>query len=355
MYRILLFVLGICIAGMGCRRTGDVRPGLSMIALRVPANFPAPAAMEDNPLSKEGIELGRRLFYDTRLSGNNGISCATCHQQGISFSDGLALSTRGFSGKALPRHAPALMNLAWMSKGFFWDGGSTNLESQAFGPITSVDEMHQNLIGLVQQLQLDPYYARQFDLVFSDTIRSGYIVRALAQFERTLISAGSRYDKFIRKEVGASLSPLELQGLAFVRANCQRCHEGELFTDNGFHNNGIDSDFSNASLEGLYQGRYRITNDPADLGKFKTPTLRNIMLTAPYMHDGRFRTMDEVLDHYSNGINVSATTDSLLARNGSGNPGIPMTANDKQAIIAFMKTLTDSSFISNKEYSSPFN
>jgi cytochrome c peroxidase len=322
------------------------------IALDIPANFPAVLDDPDNPLTEQGVALGRLLFYDTRLSGSNKLSCASCHHQELAFSDGISLSNIGESGQPLPRHAPALINLAWAKSGFFWDGGSTNLESQAFGPLTSADEMHQNLSELEDELKAVPDYAKRFKDAFGTGVKSANIVKALAQFERTLISGNSRYDKYIRKENGSVLTDPEIRGMALVNAKCRSCHAGELFSDDGFHNNGIDKDFSNASLDGLYQGRSRITYNPLDLGKFKTPTLRNVALTSPYMHDGRIKTLAEVIEHYNSGIQVSPTTDVLLFQN-NGQAGIPLSLQDKRDIIAFLNTLTDEDFIRNKKFNKP--
>ncbi|MCP9749977.1 cytochrome-c peroxidase [Ferruginibacter sp. HRS2-29] len=322
-------------------------------SLLVPANFPIPVFDTGNPLTKEGIELGRRLFYDKRLSGNNQLSCGSCHKQELAFSDGVALNNIGASGNLLHRSAPTLINLAWANNGLFWDGGSTNLESQAFGPLTSEDEMHQNLFQLNDELMAVPDYVSRFNFIFKDGISSANIVKALAQFQRTLISANSRYDKYIRHETGGTLSASELNGLQLVRQKCQSCHQGDLFTDNDFHNNGIDDDFSNTAFDGIFLGRARVTFNNADLGKFKTPTLRNILLTSPYMHDGRFSTISQVLDHYSDGIKVSATTDPLVKQNPGGLPGISLTPQQKADITAFLHALTDSTFINDTQLAGP--
>jgi cytochrome c peroxidase len=324
----------------------------SPFKLEVPANFPKYVDDPDNPLTTEGVELGRLLFYDTRLSGNNKLSCASCHRQELAFSDGVALNDIGVSGTTLPRHAPALINLAWVNSGLFWDGGSTNLESQAFAPITNMDEMHQDLIELEHELRKVPAYVTQFKLAFNSEIKSALIAKALAQFQRTLISGNAKYDQAIRKENSINLTSKELEGLAIVNTKCRKCHSGELFTDNDYHNNGIDDDFSNAEHEGLFQGRYRVSFNPMDMGKFKTPTLRNVALTAPYMHDGRFTTLEQVLDHYSAGIKVSPTIDiSLYPSNGV--QGINLSKSEKSAVIAFLNTLTDKSFITNNKLSIP--
>ncbi|MGE6219187.1 cytochrome-c peroxidase [Nubsella zeaxanthinifaciens] len=318
--------------------------------LAVPNNLPPWVDDVDNPLTKSGVALGRLLFYDKRLSGNNQLSCASCHQQQLAFSDGVALNDTGVSKQQLHRHTPTIFNLLWANSGLFWDGGSTNLESQAFGPLTSSDEMAQNLYELEAELKAVPKYRELFEKAFNNGITSANVVKALAQFQRTLISAGSRYDKFKRNE-GITLSEMELQGLKLVEEKCKSCHQGELFTDNKFHNNGIDISFSD-DVEGIYQGRFRVTFNPQDLGAFKTPTLRNIMLTAPYMHDGRFKTIDEVFGHYSSGIKPSATVDKQLFQN-NGTLGIPLTTTEKVAIKAFLNTLTDQELINNKTVSDP--
>ena len=350
--RSLLYLL-LVITGYACRKTDTTSPEPTPYTLLVPADFTQPPADADNPLTKEGIALGRMLFYDKKLSGNNNISCASCHLPEKAFSDGVALSNIGVSGKPLHRNAPALINMAWMNKGLFWDGGSTNLESQAFAPLSSPDEMAQNLIELVKELKADPVYPQQFRKAFKSDISSANIVKALAQFQRTFVSANSRYDRFTRKEPGITLSAIAAEGLTLVQQHCQGCHTGALFTDNDYHNNGLDSDFSNDQFEGLFQGRFRITYSASDLGKFKTPTLRNILLTAPYMHDGRFNTLTEVLDHYSDGVKTSATTDPLVMRKPGNTAGISLSNADKQKIIAFLGTLTDSSFINHPQLVKP--
>lgn len=344
----LLYFIGLGLFLAACGKEESVDPEPLNYQFVVPDNFPQPVWDTENPMTRNGIELGRMLFYDVRLSGNNKISCASCHDQKLAFSDGKALSNTGVSGTVLHRHAPALINLAWANNGLFWDGGSTNLESQAFGPLTATDEMHQDLFELVDELNNVPEYVKRFELVFEDKISSQNIVKALAQFQRTLVSSNSRYDKFKRNEPGGNLSAMELHGMELVRQKCQSCHEGELFTDNNFHNNGIDADFSDDQYEGLFQGRFRVSYNPADLGSFKTPTLRNVALTAPYMHDGRFANLADVIDHYSNKILVSPTLDKQIPNNG-----FQFSDVEKKAILAFLKTLTDEEFITNSEFGEP--
>lgn len=315
----------------------------------VPGNFPDFPDSKTNPLTADGVALGKKLFFDKRLSGNNQVSCATCHQQNLAFSDGQALTTNGISGKALERNSPALINLAWAGNGLFWDGGSTNLESQAFAPLSHEDEMHQNLEELMEELNADPVYVKMFEKAFAGKINQADMVKAIAQFERTLISSNSRYDKYLRSEAGGILNAEELQGLRLAEQFCFSCHSGVLLTDNLYHNNGIDDDFEDDTELMLKRGRARITGSNADLGKFRTPTLRNIELTAPYMHDGRFKTLESVLQHYSGSVKDSPTLDAALRQNGT--LGIPLSELQRKQLAAFLKTLTDYEFINDKRFS----
>lgn len=315
--------------------------------ISAPANLgktvPTPT---DNPFTREGILLGKKLFYDPVLSGNNKISCATCHNPEKAFSDGLALSTNGISGKALHRTAPALQNLAWMD-GWFWDGGAKNLESLAFGPIQHQDEMGQDLKKLLPELQNNPEYPTLFKAAFgSDTVSFVNIAKALSQFQRTLISANSRYDKFVRHE-GGVLDATEKEGLQLFLQKCGSCHATDFFTDFGYHNNGLDSTYA-TDFDALAWGRGRITRKPADMGTYKTPTLRNIALTAPYMHDGRFKSLGEVIDHYRSGVKNSASLAPELKQNAK--PGIAISEAEKTKIISFLQTLTDPEFTRKSDF-----
>ncbi|MCG8421164.1 MAG: c-type cytochrome [Proteobacteria bacterium] len=319
---------------------------LPAIPAHFPTEFTSPAR---NPLTRAGIELGRRLFYDPILSGNRDIACADCHRQSLAFSDGVALSTAGTSGKRLHRNSPTLVNLAY-AKGLFWDGGARDLESQAFGPLMHPDEMAADLADVVDRLTADPAYSRAFDRAFATKpIASAHIARALAQFQRSIISADAKYDRFVRGE--ATLSAVEQRGLAlFESKQCASCHTPPLFTDGSYHNNGLDDSFS-ANEEGIFRGRYRISHRERDIGRFKTPTLRNIAKTAPYMHDGRIASLDGVLDHYGRGVKDSDTLSPLLR--GPERLGIALSRSEKAAIIAFLHTLTDHTLLHNPAHARP--
>ncbi|REA60121.1 cytochrome-c peroxidase [Dyadobacter luteus] len=316
----------------------------------IPEHFPQPIFDTGNPSSREGIELGRMLFYDNKLSANNKISCASCHDPKLAFSDGLQFGSAGVSATPLLRHSPALFNLAWANKGLFWDGGATNLESQVFAPLTAHDEMAQDLDQLIIELNSVARYVSGFQEAFNQPVNIQNVAKALAQFQRSLVSANSKYDRYRLKTKGASLTMEEIKGQVLVKQKCQGCHVGELFTDFDFHNNGLDTDFSDAGHEGIYMGRFRITYDINDLGKFKTPSLRNVALTSPYMHNARFSTLEEVVEHYSSGIKGSVTLDPLLPRNG-----FKLSAQEQKQIIAFLHTLTDHTFISDQKHFLPPN
>lgn len=296
-----------------------------------------------NMLSEEGVELGKRLFFDPNLSANGEVSCATCHSPELAFSDGLALGNLGVTGNTLHRTAPVIFNLAWQQDGLFWDGGAHDLESLNFGPLTHPDEMGADLNGIVTYLESDSDYRMQFNLVFEEElIQSAQVSRAISQYVRSLISQDSKYDRWQRQE--ESFTDLELKGYQLYQQNCSSCHQEGLFTDRSFHNNGLDKEYPNPpELEGLYQGRYRITSNPEDMGAYKTPTLRNIALTAPYMHDGRFQTLEEVLDHYQSGIQLNESLAPKLIN------GLTLNQEERNALLAFLNTLTDSLFIQQQQ------
>lgn len=312
---------------------------------------------EDNPMTREGIALGRRLFYDKILSKDSSISCASCHQQQKAFTDGRATSL-GIGGHSLTRSAMSLVNLLWTDR-FFWDGRTHSLEEQALIPIQDSKEMGLSLEELVIRLKNSSVYPALFKKAFkTKKITPDLIAKALSQFERTLISANSRYDKVVSGEV----KPTEREQRAInlfmthpvpeanIRgANCGDCHGSHLTTLNTFHNNGLDS-------IPLDQGLGKITQKPYDMGKMRVPSLRNIALTAPYMHDGRFQTLEEVLEHYNEHIQMSETLDPLVmeATNEMGGESLLLTQEEKEDLLLFMHMLTDSTFIHAKEFSNPF-
>ena len=328
-------------------------------------NFKVPV---DNPLTQEAVRLGRRLFYDKQLSGDNSVSCSTCHLQHLAFTDGKARAV-GVSGKTLDFNSMSLANLMWGSRHFFWNGRVDSLEEQALAPIQDPDEMAQNLDDLIDELAADDVYPGLFKSAYGE-ISAENIARALATFERTLISSDSKYDQYLRGEL--KLSAEEELGRKLFMAhpdikvslrggNCIDCHSQFLTSGfnaqfDGFSNNGLDTEAL------LTSGLQFTTGQVTDRGKFKVPTLRNIALTAPYMHDGRFTTLEQVLDHYNEGIRVSDSLSPLIMEadnqpQDAVNIRISLNLNEeeKRAVIAFLHTLTDHSFITEDKFSNPFD
>ncbi len=314
-------------------------------ALEIPAGFPQMNIPADNPMTVEGIALGRKLFYDKILSKNNAQSCGSCHNQANAFSDnGKALSS-GADGSLGTRNAQALVNPGF-NRHFFWDGRVATLEEQALQPVKNPVEMHQSWATSAAKINARPDYVNDFKAAFGyKKIDSTLIVKALAQFMRTMISSNSRFDKYVRHEV--ALTPSELNGFVIFnteRGDCFHCHNldgGFLITDNLFHNNGLDSEFADMGLGA-------ITGNPYDAGKFLTPSLRNIALSAPYMHDGRFATLEEVINHYNMGGEASLTVDPLMKHVGTG---LNLSAQERADLLAFLHTFTDEDFINDARFS----
>jgi cytochrome c peroxidase len=300
--------------------------------------FPIPELPRDNPLIEERVELGRRLFHETALSRDNTISCATCHQADAAFTDGMKVS-HGVGGRVGERNAMPLFNLAW-KRSFFWDGRAPSLREQVVMPIQDHREMDQTLEAATAKLKDRPEYRQSFQSAFkSGEITGETMALALEQFLLTLSTRSSRFDQAMSGK--ASLSDEEKRGFELFMteyeprtgqygADCFHCHGGALFSDHQFHNNG---------LSGNDPGRAGVTRLDSDQRKFSTPSLRNIALTAPYMHDGRFSTLEEVVEHYSSGIDRSETLDPNLAKHPA--TGLNLSVEDKSALVAFLKTLTE--------------
>lgn len=255
----------------------------------LPRQTPVP---KDNPTTPDKVALGRQLFFDPRLSGDNTMSCATCHPPDKHFADGLA-GAKGHLGKTLSRNTPSVLNVAFQTR-FFWDGRAASLEEQALGPIQSPDEMHQDIAELEHELAAIPGYARQFQDVFGTRVTRAGIAQALAAYERTLVTEPSPFDRFLRGDK-AALSEAAQRGLELFRgeAGCTRCHNGPLLSDEMFYRLGVSS---------KDKGLAAVTGKPADAGKFRTPTLRNVARTGPYMHNGSQKTLQDVVEFYYRGV-----------------------------------------------------
>ncbi len=313
-----------------------------------PDGFPIFEQPENNPLTVEGIDLGRHLFYDPILSRDSTMSCASCHNPELAFTDGKAFSP-GVDGIEGPRSSMSLVNIGYNYRGLFWDGRVQSLEEQALLPIEDPIELHHMWDEVIQDLaQHDEYpilFRKAFGIENANQITADLATKAIAQFERILISGGnSKYnivkfdntDVFTDEELHGEDLFIDSGAADVIDAECSHCHHGGLFMGDDFFNNGLDSTTNFENLVDL--GRGKVTGFAVDNGKFKAPTLRNIALTAPYMHDGRFATLEEVVDHYDSGGHPAPNVDQNIRSLG-------LSDYDKAALIDFMHTLTDTSYL----------
>ncbi|MFZ1704757.1 MAG: cytochrome c peroxidase [Saprospiraceae bacterium] len=331
----IFFILILMFAWLSsCQSDQDV------FTMKYPDYFPSPAYQFDtNPLSKEGFELGKSLFHDPIMSIDSSISCASCHAQNHAFADHNIALSQGIFSKVGARNSPAIINVAWQTS-FMWDGGINHIEIMPFAPITNPVEMGESLENVIRKLENNPNYVASFNSAFGHgPIVSQKIFYALAQYMGMLISDDSKYDRV--KKGREKFSNEEQQGYEIFKTKCNSCHIEPMFTDYSFRNNGIIP-----SLEET--GRYKITLDDNDKYKFKVPTLRNISLTYPYMHDGKLTSLRSVLDHYDHGMFFSETLDEAFIT--STRLGIPLTEDEKKYVESFLITLTDYTFITNPLY-----
>lgn len=307
------------------------------IYIEVPKGWPKPHYdFKKNPLTEEGFQLGRTLFYDPILSKDNTISCSSCHLQQTGFTHVDHELSHGIDGKIGTRNALTLQNLAW-TKNFMWDGGVNHLDVQALGPITSPVEMNESLANVVLKLQKSDKYPALFEKAFGTNKITGQLtLKAIAQFVVSLTSTNSKYDLVIKNE--AQFTQMEQNGYNLFKANCASCHQEPLFTSDKFETNGLQLD---TTLNDF--GRMKITQNCQDSLKFKVPTLRNVQFTFPYMHDGRFKTLNDVVKHY-NSLKNSITKPKAIYT-------IRLSDNDRTDLVAFLKTLTDKEFLFNERFS----
>ncbi len=321
----------------------------------IPASFPMLEVPPDNPLTVEGVELGRRLFYDPILSADGSLSCSSCHKPEFGFSDPFPTSI-GVDGVAGTRSSMSLLNVGFFYNGLAWDGIHPSLEAQASEPVVNPVELHENWDNVVEKLRLHPDYPERFRKAFgiedSSEISEELATKAIAQFERTIISGGnSRYDKALRGEIFFTDAEANGYDMFFdispdmPDAECGHCHTGPLLSVNDYFNNGLDEALDLNDFPDL--GRGAVTGSIFDNGKFRAPTLRNIALTAPYMHDGRFQTLEEVIDHYDSGGHYADNLDPLIYNIG-------LTEDQKADLLAFLLTFTDTTYLQNEALLSPF-
>ncbi|NCX95739.1 MAG: cytochrome-c peroxidase [Chitinophagia bacterium] len=306
----------------------------------VPKGFPQPVYLyANNPPTEAGFKLGRKLFYDPALSSDGSTSCASCHTQWSAFTHIDHPLSHGINGLRGTRNTLSLMNLAWSSS-FMWDGGVNHLEVQPLAPLTNPVEMDNTLARAVAVLDSTPGYRAKFYAAFGDSAITGQrVLKALAQFMAMLVSANAKYDQVKRHEPGIAFTPEEQQGYMLYQTHCTACHPEPLFTNYTFVNIGLPVD---TFLKD--KGRMKITQAATDSLKFKVPTLRNVAMTYPYMHDGRFGTLRQVLDHYTSGTVFSPTLAPQLWHR------LTLSDSDKTALIAFLNTLTDPTFLNDMAF-----
>ncbi|NII23870.1 cytochrome-c peroxidase [Pseudoflavitalea sp. X16] len=339
--RIVLFLILGTVCVHACKKSDHGGGAPTPLSFVIPSGFPDPAyTFATNPLTEQGFQLGRKLFYDGRLSRDGNFPCASCHQQFAAFATFDHNFSHGFNNQFTTRNAPPLFNVVWQ-KQTHWDGGILNLEVQPLAPLTAPNEMAEDINNVINKLSQDAGYKQLFKAAYGDeTINSQRMLLALTQFVGSLVSADSKYDRV--KKGMASFAQDEQMGYTIFQSKCTGCHAEPLFTDNSFRNTGLAADPTIND-----KGRMRITNNKADSLKFKVPSLRNLYVTFPYGHDGRFSSVNQALEHYNSGVQVSTTVDPLVKN------GIPLSTNDKIYLQAFLRTLTDSTFIKNPRFAAP--
>lgn len=335
---VVLLFMGLLI--IACKKSSPLIEKVEVfLGFQKPSNFPEPVyKFANNRITKDGFELGRMLFNEPRLSRNNTITCGSCHIQSSAFTQHGHDVSHGIDDRLGTRNSPPIMNLAW-SSAFNWGGGVHDLDTQPITPITTHEEMDENLENVYKKLRAMPKYTSKFKAAFgTEEINTANFMKALSQFMLMCISSNSKYDKVMRKESGASFTSEEMEGYVLVKEKCASCHAEPLFTDGSFRNNGLG--ISPVNDKGLYVS----TLIETDKYKFKVPSLRNLRYTAPYMHDGRFLSLNGVFEHYSAEVVNTQNLDPLLK---GSKLGIALTSAEKIKITAFLNTLNDEEFINN--------
>ncbi len=345
MKRVVGFILLLLITVVACQPDPNFDApavvGEEPISFSVPQGWPQPFFnFENNTLTQERFVLGRRLFYDGRLSRDNSVSCGSCHQASAAFAHAEHDLSHGVDGLLGTRNSPTIFNLAWHTS-FFWDGGVNHIESQPINPIQNPVEMDETLGNIIDKLNADATYRKMFNEAWgSDLINSQRLFKSIAQFMAVMVSDNSKYDKIQRGEAGVSYTAAEQNGYNIYKDKCAGCHTEPLFTDFSFRYNGLKP-YSGSSAD---SGRMIITQQVSDLYKFKIPSLRNLAYSAPYMHDGRLTTLEAVLDHYASGIYATPSLDPQLQN------GIQLTTQARSDLLAFLNTLNDEDFIKDERF-----
>lgn len=359
----LIFIFGIAPIFHACKKDEAQEADIAVVeyddtayVLEYSSEFPPPPIPQDNELTVQGVKLGRMLFHEQALSADGSQSCASCHNQNTGFSDTAQFSI-GVNGLPGHRQAMTIANLAWNTNGFFWDGRAPMLRDQALLPIQDELEMDETLDNVVSKLSAMPRYTDQFVRAFgSGEVTAERIGLAMEQFMNSIVSMNSKYDRYLAGSETLTESEERGRMLYFTEynpffpdqsgADCAHCHGGANLENDQYMNNGLDAD---ADMEDF--GHMDVTNNPEDKGKFKVVSLRNIALTPPYMHDGRFQTLEEVVAHYNEGIQSSSTVDPAIL--ATQETGLMLDEQEQADLVAFLHTLTDYSFQDVIEYSDP--
>ncbi|PTL77864.1 di-heme enzyme [Vitiosangium sp. GDMCC 1.1324] len=361
--------MGWLLLAGGC---GNVNP--APYEWKLPLGFPDPAVPEDNPMSTAKVELGRRLFYDKRLSANGTQSCASCHRQEYAFTDGRTTAL-GSTGEHHRRNSMSLANVAYAASLTWADPVVPDLEAQALVPLFGTHPVELGMAGqetlLLQRLSEDARYPKLFAQAFPEQrqpVSMASVVRAIAAFERTLLSGGSPYDRYTYGDEVDALSPSAMRGMKLFfsqRLGCLHCHRGFAFSDSvkhklmafpevTFHNTNLYNVDGHGAYPATDQGLAEFTGKPEDMGRFRSPTLRNVAVTAPYMHDGSIATLSEVLDHYAAGGRACAQGSGPSPYQSEFIQGFTLTAEEKQDLLSFLESLTDTKFLTDPRFSDPF-
>jgi cytochrome c peroxidase len=344
-FKRILLLLVICF-GISCADDNEEDYVLinEELQLEIPTNFPEMVYdISKNPPTEQGFILGKKLFYDGKLSANGFISCGFCHEQRSAFTHHGHQFSHGIDDLEGVGNAPAIQNAAFMSQ-FAWDGATAHLDLFPIIPITNEVEMGETVSNVMDKLKADLEYQRLFANAFENgQVNNENFFKALSQFMVMLISSNAKYDKYARNEDGVRFTEKEIHGMEIFQQKCASCHKTDLFTDDAFRNNGLPP---YPGIDDI--GRAEVSGSPTDNYKFKVPSLRNVAMTAPYMHDGRFGSLQSVLDFYANGVRDSETLDPILKQNDR--LGIALSEDDKEALIAFLNTLTDTTYLNDERF-----
>jgi len=346
MKKIILIIVTLGV--VGCSKSSEINTYVPVpLEVELPLNFPEIVYnLDNNQVTEAGFELGKKLFYEGKLSANNAIPCAFCHEQAFAFTHHEHTVSHGLNGGIGRRNAQPIQNLAYQSE-FMWDGAATHLDLQPIIPLTSDVEMGETLSNVIAKLKADNYYKSQFEKAFENgEINSENMLKALSQFMIMMVSSNSKYDKYVRQEDNVTFNQTELDGLKTFKNKCATCHATDLFTDQSYRNTGLPV---NPKIDDV--GRFAIFENPNDLYKFKVPSLRNVEVSKPYMHDGRFSSLNAVLNFYSSGVVENGGDVDAVLKREDGSLGITLTEYEKESLIAFLKTLTDNEFLTDERFS----